>query len=98
MTKYRFHRDARAELIEAGRYYRAKGPWVQEDFEEEVDRAIQFILAHPEACPVISPGGVRHKVLSRFRYSLVYKIQPDRIRILAVAHHKRRPGYWANRF
>lgn len=97
MRDYRFHPEARAELLEAARYYRNEGRWVEEDFEEEVERAIEFILDRPEASPVAGIKGVRRKLLKRFPYSLYYPIEPDRIRILSVAHDKRRPGYWASR-
>lgn len=40
---------------------------------------------------------VRHKLLIRFPYSILYVIEPDRIRVVAVAHQKRRPGYWSYR-
>ena len=35
--------------------------------------------------------------LAKFPFSLVYRVLPDCIRIIAVAHHSRRPGYWAGR-
>jgi len=41
---------------------------------------------------------VRKKVLTgRFPFNLIYTIEPGRILIIAVAHQKRRPGYWAYR-
>ena len=35
--------------------------------------------------------------MKHFPYSLVYTVSGDEIRILAVAHHSRRPGYWTGR-
>jgi mRNA-degrading endonuclease RelE of RelBE toxin-antitoxin system len=35
--------------------------------------------------------------LHTFSYNLVYVVESDEIVILAVAHHKRRPGYWRGR-
>jgi len=35
--------------------------------------------------------------LPRFPYAVVYRDQPERIEIVAVAHAARRPGYWQNR-
>ena len=35
--------------------------------------------------------------MSRFPYALVFKITPDGIRVLAVAHHSREPGYGRDR-
>ena len=35
--------------------------------------------------------------LHKFPYSLIYRLQGDVVRIIAVAHHSRRPGYWVGR-
>jgi hypothetical protein len=39
----------------------------------------------------------RMLTLYDFPYSLIYRIQGDEIRVIAVAHHSRRPGYWVGR-
>jgi toxin ParE1/3/4 len=46
-----------------------------------------------------TPGAfrVRRLALRRFPYLLVYKETEDALRIVAVAHGKRKPGYWASR-
>ena len=91
------HEEADAEFVEASRRYDAEASEeVGAAFEAEVERAVAFIVEHAEASPA-SLGNVRRKVLLRFPYSLFYAVEKDRIRILAVAHHKRRPGYWAHR-
>ena len=40
---------------------------------------------------------IRKRVLRKFHYSLIYTIEKNRVLILAVAHHSRRPGYWVGR-
>ncbi|MBS1914061.1 MAG: hypothetical protein JST22_18890 [Bacteroidetes bacterium] len=40
---------------------------------------------------------IRMKNLIRFPYWLVYSIRANEIRILAVAHQKKRPNYWRSR-
>jgi len=35
--------------------------------------------------------------MRRFPFSIVYYVADDTIRIVAVAHAKRRPGYWRTR-
>jgi hypothetical protein len=35
--------------------------------------------------------------LPRFPYAVVYRDQPERIEIVAVANGARRPGYWRDR-
>ena len=48
---------------------------------------------HPDALG----AGRRRYLMKHFPYSLVYTVSSEEIRILAVAHHSRRPGYWASR-
>lgn len=62
----------------------------------EVERALSQITRNPEACQRIGQR-VRRKTLWRFPYNLVYAVYPDRIRIMAFAHQKRRPLYWRKR-
>ncbi len=33
----------------------------------------------------------------RFPYSIIFRVDSDRIYVIAVAHAKRRPGYWKDR-
>jgi toxin ParE1/3/4 len=91
------HPRARAELLEATRYYREKKPEVAAAFLKEVRRCGELIRLYPDVSPAALGKGVRRKLLRRFPYNLIYAIEPDRIRILAVEHHKRRPGFWSDR-
>jgi hypothetical protein len=42
------------------------------------------------------PEGVRRMFLRSFPYSVVYIVEP-RVVVVAVAHLRRRPGYWVQR-
>jgi toxin ParE1/3/4 len=98
LRSWQFHPAARTDLLEAGRHYRDEAPAsIARSFREEATRSIRFILAHPEASPVVHRNGVRRKVLRRFPYNLYYVIAPEMIRILAVGHQSRRPRYWTDR-
>jgi len=78
-------------------WYADQSDTLAETFKAEVMRAVAFIEQFPEGSP-ISSGQVRKKVLRKpFEYTLFYVVEPERIRILSVAHHKRRPGYWRER-
>ncbi|WP_417738002.1 type II toxin-antitoxin system RelE/ParE family toxin [Rosistilla oblonga] len=35
--------------------------------------------------------------MKRFPYVIVYRVATDRIEILAVAHGRRKPGFWKER-
>lgn len=41
--------------------------------------------------------GIRHLVLRRFPYDIIFVSYHNSITVLAFAHHSRRPGYWRDR-
>ena len=91
-----FHPEADAEVTEATRYYEMRSPGLGLLFLMEIQRSEEQIIANPEAYQLLGKE-IRRKPLGRFPYSLMYAIEPDRIRIVAVAHYKRRPYYWLHR-
>ena len=93
MKPIRFHPDAEVELADAAQYYEQSRSGLGVDFLTEVELVLGQLTATPEAFPQISKR-TRRKSLWRFPYNLIYAIYPDRLRIIAVAHQKRRPFYW----
>jgi plasmid stabilization system protein ParE len=67
-----------------------------DDFADEFEHALALLGTFP-AMGVTSEHKTRAFTLPKFPYSLIYRVFPDHIRIIAVAHHSRRPGYWAGR-
>jgi plasmid stabilization system protein ParE len=66
-------------------------------FIEEIDRAIDSILNAPKRLPVFDEN-CRRMPLFRFPYSIVYREKSTAVvQILAVAHGRRRSGYWRGR-
>ena len=93
---YSFHAAAEAELNQAVDYYNACRPDLGWEFAEEVYAAIQNILAHPAAWTALSKH-TRRCFVRRFPYGIVYQVADDGIRIIAVMHLNRKPGYWRDR-
>ncbi|CAD5979505.1 Plasmid stabilization system protein, RelE/ParE family [Planktothrix tepida] len=92
-----FHPLAEQELIDATAYYEEQKPGLGLEFLEEVEEAVNFLMLYPEAGSKVK-SSARRIILPKFSYSLFYRIlEDDRIRILAVAHQKRRTQYWAER-
>ncbi|MBN1902428.1 type II toxin-antitoxin system RelE/ParE family toxin [Candidatus Sumerlaeota bacterium] len=96
MKQIVFHPDAEVEIIDAAQYYEAHKSGLGSDFLGEVEQALDYISTNPEASPLIGRRS-RRKILWRFPYNLIYAVYPDRIRIVACAHQKRRPFYWRKR-
>lgn len=92
----RLHEDADLELNDAADYYDRESPSLGSAFLDEVDSGFDRICAYPDAAAEVARG-IRKLVLARFPYALVYEIRDDAIRILAIAHQRRRPYYWRGR-
>lgn len=91
------HRDADAELLAAAVFYAEHASrQVAESFLDEFDYAVSLLREYPQ---LGNPwrGRTRRFPLRRFPYSLVYYETGTRLRILAVAHQRRKPGYWSGR-
>lgn len=92
----RFHPDADEELREATEWYLDRSVVAAEGFVREIDHAIERITEAPQRYP-LTRYGRRRFVLLNYPYDVVYRVRPDEIEIVAVAHHARRPGYWRRR-
>jgi plasmid stabilization system protein ParE len=66
------------------------------DFANEFDDALALLAAFPEL-GISGRYETRVLTLRKFPYSLIYRVVQGHIRIIAVAHHSRRPGFWAGR-
>ena len=96
MKALTFHPDADDEISEAAQYYEVRKDGLGSDFLGEVEQGLNQISTNPEASQRIGRR-VRRKPLWRFPFNLIYAVYPDRIRIVACAHQKRRPFYWRKR-
>jgi plasmid stabilization system protein ParE len=94
---FSLHPDAESDLREAAEYYRERaGAALAQAFLTDFEHSIQLLLQHPLLGPVWLHGK-RRLVLKHFPYSLIYAVASREIRVLAVAHQSRRPGYWRKR-
>ena len=96
MWKISVHPEATAEARAARLWYLERSPLTAEAFFAELDRAVALILESPDREPEL-PNGRRRYVMQRFPFILVYRIVGDVVRLLAVQHGRRRPGYWKGR-
>ena len=92
----RFHELAQAELRFAADDYEAKHHLLGQEFIATVARSLDRISTFPDSGgPYIAE--TRRLVLGRFPFSIVYSREDDSLVVLAVAHHRRLPGYWKDR-
>jgi toxin ParE1/3/4 len=91
-----FHPEAVAEFDAALDWYRENSEQAALDFLREIDNALVAIAANPlmwSSCL----HGTRRFVLRHFPYLVVYLLTETGVKIVAIAHGRRRPGYWKKR-
>ncbi len=96
--KYSLHPEALGDLRDAASFYREQaGTSLSQSFLAEFEQSVNVLLQHPRLGSPWRGRGRRRYLMKRFPYSLVYTISSQELRIIAVAHHSRRPGYWRER-
>ena len=91
-----FDPDARAEFLGAVEYYEECQTGLGRRFREVVATELEHICAMPFRFRVLH-APFRHCVVPTFPYSIIFSIEPKFILVIAVAHAKRKPGYWHDR-
>ena len=94
--KASFHPAARHELFKYQRWYLERSESAAAGFEHEIDHAVSRISEAPLRYPVTFRNR-RRFVLLKYPFDLIYRILEAEVEIIAVAHHSRRPHYWARR-
>lgn len=91
-----FHPDASAEAIAIHDHYFDVAPTLAEDFQIELERSRSVIARSSSIWPQYIHGTQRY-LMKRFPYFVVYRASTLQIEIIAIAHERQQPGYWADR-
>ena len=96
--RIRTSEPASDEFSEAVRWYEARRSGLGSEFFDAVAATLSLIETNPEVGTTISiDGQTRRALVARFPYQVVYRLRPTETVIVAIAHLKRRPGYWKDR-
>lgn len=97
-SSIRISEPASLEFQEAVRWYETQRTGLGADLFDAVNETFRFLQTKPQAGnPISTDAQTRRLLVRRFPYQVVYRVRPAEIVIVAVAHLKRRPGYWKNR-
>jgi plasmid stabilization system protein ParE len=91
-----FHPAAAAEVEAAVQWYAERSPVAARAFAAEVNACVERVREAPDRWPHYVHG-TRRSLFPHFPYSFVYRVRNGALEIVAVAHHRRRPGYWQSR-
>lgn len=90
------HPAATREALDAAAWYFRRSPRSGLRFFERLREAYAKVDAHPLRWPAYRRR-TRHFKLRGFPYLVVYRLCKGDVFVLAVAHGKRKPAYWAKR-
>ena len=86
-----FHKQVHSDISRIMDYYEGvSGPKLAEEFYTELRRYFLKAAQSPESYTV-RKRDLRRVNLARFPYHFFFRIVEDRVRILVIRHHKRRP-------
>jgi len=92
-----FNRLATKEFREAREWYSQRSPEASARFKVAVDIAVRRISIAPTSLPVVT-GKYQRVRVEKYPYLLIFYALTDHdMRVVAVAHTSRRPGYWRRR-
>jgi toxin ParE1/3/4 len=91
------HADVWREFDEAAEYYERQRAGLGRRFRLAVEEAFDRIRRQPRRYPLLPGSDHRKCLVAKFPYKVVFVDRDDDVWVVAVAHHKRKPGYWAYR-
>ncbi len=91
-----FHPAARREMIAAHGWYGRQSHVAADGLYNELLPALDRVQRQPRLYPA-HRHNTQRLVLRRYPFSIVYRELLNKIQIIAIAHAKRKPGYWAKR-
>ena len=84
------------EITEAADWYERRRAGLGAEFLRVLDAAVASVSRVPEEYPKIH-GEMRHAVMRRFPYSIIFKASDEEIVVLACNHWRRDPRTWQER-
>ena len=99
MLSFQLLRDAERELELARRWYDDQRHGLGLVFFDAYEDAVRHALEFPDAGAVVldSTATLRKFPLEGFPFHIVTSVIHDTLFVIAVAHAKRKPGYWVDR-
>ena len=98
MKPLQISEPASLELAGAVRWYEERRPGWGGRLFEAFANTFALIESYPEiGSPRHGRLPVRQMKVRGFPYVVAYRIRPDDMYVVAVAHTSRRPGYWKQR-
>jgi toxin ParE1/3/4 len=87
---------ARKDLRRAAEFYARESKQIAGEFLAQFEHTLELISADP-GLGAVTPRGARRFVMRRFPYTIIYRVESERVLVLAVGHQRRNPEFWVGR-
>lgn len=94
---YQLHPEAASEHKRQIAYYENEQKGLGRRYHAEFKAALAFACEMPLRPRVIHQPNIRSVGFKVFHFSVIYREVSGAVQVLAVAAHRREPGYWATR-
>ena len=91
------HPEAALEHEDQVAYYEAQSPGLGQRYHAAFLSTVRRICDAPHRFKAIGTGGIRRVSMRAFPFAVIFREIEGVVQILAIAPHRKRPGYWASR-
>lgn len=94
---YRLHPEAAEEHKKQVAYYEEIEAGLGRRYHADFQNVLGLVCASPDRSRVVLAPDIRRAMFKVFHFDLVYREIDGLVQVLAIAHHRRQPGYWVAR-
>lgn len=94
---YDLHPDAADEHQLQVSYYEEKQKGLGKRYHAAFRTAVEAACNGSKRYKIVQPPDIRRVRFTAFPFDLIYREQRGIVQVLAIAHHRREPGYWLYR-
>jgi plasmid stabilization system protein ParE len=96
-VKYWLHPEAAEEHKKQVAHYEEIEAGLGRRYHTEFQNVLATVCASPNRSRIVLAPNIRRAMFKVFHFDLMYREVDGLVQVLAVAHHRRQPGYWAAR-
>lgn len=94
---YWLHPEAAEEHRKQVAYYEEIQPGLGRRYHADFQNVVASICDSPTRARIVCAPDIRRAMFNVFHFDLVYREVDGSVQVLAIAHHRRQPGYWVAR-
>ena len=94
---YWLHPEAAVEHKKQVAHYEDIQAGLGRRYHSEFQHVLALVCASPDQSRIVLAPDIRRAMFKVFHFDLVYREVDGLVQVLAIAHHRRQPGYWVAR-